>query len=213
MQLFSRSTVLKLNARGASVRSASVQNAVRVHVENADLEPRGLPPSAVLLVRGIDSKNVPVPLPPGLDDRRAVSKWEQACRGELEERLTHAARPVNGRVPDNADAVLFEDESELIAARAMLDVGDQTAIESWWARSVQQAVSTHSLAALMLERAELVPAIFDRLDEWGDLPAIALDISAEDSMAIAVQVAQTWGVSLPYLMFDEPGSPDHATDP
>lgn len=126
----------------------------------ADLRPPGLPPSAVLIVRQMHD-----PLPGKLAKSRKTSwvdrEWERRARGQLAEFYRLAARPARGPVSDEAQAVLFLDESELLACLA-LDVRFGRVRECWWWRSVlrtsaQRGISGQEVGVLLAEQMVCQP--------------------------------------------------------
>ena len=117
-------------------------------IQAATLDPPGIPPSAVLLVRRLGD-----PLPRTLrgDSARATvpPKWELALREALERECRRAARPAEGPVPASANAVLFIDRSELLACLARDLVG--SAGSEWWWQTLFNAVGRGSLPQLVSE--------------------------------------------------------------
>ena len=99
-------------------------------LDAADLQPAGLPPAAIVCIRTLrDARPGLLPVQqPGL---RPPAAWEQAMRDRLTALAREAARPLLGPVPAAAQAVLFIDYAELLAALA-LDVGTGQAGGRWW---------------------------------------------------------------------------------
>ncbi|HLM66272.1 MAG TPA: hypothetical protein VK358_02040, partial [Longimicrobium sp.] len=95
----------------------------------AALEPPGMPPAAVLVVRSL-ADPLPGRMAPRPGDVRAPAEWEAAVRGALAQQWRGAARPARGPVPAGAGAVYFSDTAEMIAAFARDALAGDVA--RWW---------------------------------------------------------------------------------
>lgn len=113
--------------------AAASRLAVERLLGTADLNPPCLPPSAVLIVRHMRDP-MPGHLARSRSAVRADMEWERRVRGQLTELTRRAVLPVHGPVPAGAHAVLFLDESELLACLA-IDVRRGAAQKRWWWRS------------------------------------------------------------------------------
>lgn len=135
-----------------------------------------LPPAAVLVIRRVDD-----PLPGGFASRNAPA-WRAALRRQLAAMRDRAVQPRSGRLPGDADVVLFRDSAELAACLALhCQAGGSL---PWWCRFVHgRPVSRTSADAVHLalaRDARQLPAVFAYLAEWrsAETVAAALDTTA-----------------------------------
>src|SRR3982750_3182989 len=91
----------------------------------ADLRPPGLPPATVLLIRRLAAGPA---LPLGA--LRASPAWEAATRARIAALQGRAVRPLRGRVPAGAEAVMFRDEGDWLAAAALPAIAGP--LPWWW---------------------------------------------------------------------------------
>ena len=136
-------------------------------LNNADFRPSGVSPTAVLIVRHLAD---PKPGRLVLDGTslRPDAAWETAVRQSLTSCYQQAARPEQGHLPANAAAVLFADESEILACLA-LDLVRGDAWQRWWWQVPLRSFSSDALAALTAlwcEKAIHIPAAVQLLSTW-----------------------------------------------
>ncbi len=153
----------------------------------------GLAPAQVLLVRSVRHRPPPASAhPPG----PGFSAWQAEISGRVRAAARTAARPVRGRVPQGADAVIFEDRSELLACLS-LALASGAAERSWWCallRPRSPASRRSPVAAGWREEAPLVPAVFARLEEWAELETVADTVGRDECASIVEAVAAAHGV-------------------
>jgi hypothetical protein len=166
---------LRLYTQSGAPDALASRRAVERLLAIADLHPPGLPPSAVLVVRKLSD-----PLPGKLAKSPGAAQfnqaWERQARRQLAECCRHAARPALGAVPARAGAVLFLDESELLAC-LLRDLLQGAVFRRWWwqgvlrngfggrALSAQEEV-VEAVVRSLERKAHLVPAVLSRLDDW-----------------------------------------------
>lgn len=187
--------------RPAAPRPADVSTRLRVErlLGAASLEPEGLPPSAILVVRSL-ADPLPGHIGEGRLEVRAPPEWERAVRGALAERLRAAARPVNGVVAPGAPAVLFADQAELLAAFAR-DAASGAAAGRWWWAALLRGLGGATLAglvALWAREARHVPAAVEHLAAWGEAARVMSAIPAAESVRLLAAVAHAF--ELPALL-------------
>jgi hypothetical protein len=142
---------------------------------DADLHPPSLPPASVLLVRRLQSRT------PGIEDPNGRPwpnrGWEAAVQRQLAAWARRAARPSRGRLPADAEAVLFADESELLACY-LLDLGQGLASSRWWWRHLHRGLGNGPATAAARAAAshpERLPSLLSRLAAWDAAePVLAL---------------------------------------
>src|SRR5512145_2076948 len=111
-----RATIATLRLHGRVADPLQAKLRVAMTLGAATLSPAAMAPASILVVRHLHD-----PLPgqwqrePGACIAR---EWEAAVRARLAATAARAYRPAHGNVPANADAVLFGDESELLACLA-----------------------------------------------------------------------------------------------
>src|SRR4051794_14879405 len=126
----SPSAVLRLRMRHASPGRPPDPSSAPTRLERAELHPDGLPPSAVLMVRRLTAVLPPFETAPH-SPRRDGPRWDHRLRQELTDLARRAARPDRGRLPDDAEAVLFGDRAELLAC-LVTDLLRGVADRCWW---------------------------------------------------------------------------------
>lgn len=164
-------------------------------ISSADFELREMPPTAVLLIRRMSD-----PLPGHSVSPRNEAKinpaWERAFRDSLVTHYRQAYHPVTGQVPSNAKAVVFNDESELLAC-LLRDVTHGNVLQRWWWQCVlrngslgrkpsSQGEVVEAIARQMTQKAHLVPGLLNHLEVWGQA-SLALRILSDDQAGQVLQ--------------------------
>jgi hypothetical protein len=167
----------------------------------ADLQPPGMPPTTVLIVRCV-SDPLPGGLAPDRQQARIDRPWEKAARSALTTLYQQAARPANGVVPDGADAVVFADEAELLACLA-LDICRGGAAMRWWWAGVRQLppATGASVASLFRNRGDILPAIVHHLAALGALTSVINTLSPSQALSIVASVFKAYEMDVP--LFDQ----------
>jgi len=177
---------------------------------SASLNPPGMPPSAILLVRTMAD-----PLPGRITKAFAPAalagaEWERAAQNSLGEFHRSAARPMWGPVPSNAAAVLFADYGELLACLAR-DLASGTAL-GWWWQSILRRIPVRlpgSWSAVWAEEPLYIPAALEYLDARRQavqvLERIA-PVQAWNLLTILLRVFELPGLMIPRV-------PTGATEP
>jgi len=188
--------VRRLRLRHTGADALRVRVRLRRGVEAMDLRPAGLPPSAILLVRSLDDATP-------FDARRlnwaGLRAWERTLRRRLDILFRQAVRPVGGRIPPGAVAVLFWDDAE---TRAALTVAcalstSTPGVPAWW---VSAATSTLSLpetptpTAILTSDPAAAPAVWSVLHAWGRDREVAATLSTADAEMILQKTCAAFGV-------------------
>lgn len=187
--------------------AAAVRLSVGRLLAGADLRPPAMPPSAILVVRRMTDPQ-PGRIAAGRRATTVHREWERRAREQLADLYRRAARPARGFVPDSAEAVCFADESELLACLAR-DMRSGVVGQRWWWRSTLRQMGSFAapvdlLVERLIARAELVPAVLARLDEWGDAVQIVERFSP--AQVVHILAATLIAHRLPDLI---PGRKDH----
>lgn len=191
-------TIGTVRVRGFRESATADRLALSRLVGSADLQPSGLPPSAVLIVRRI-SDPAPGRIAPHRRSARVDPIWERAATDALTTLYRRAERPAQGYVPAGADAVLFADEGEMLAC-LILDLCSHQVDERWWWHSIVRtlpALSQGGLSALLRRRAVIVPAALQYLAERGRLLTLAAALTPAEAVGVLVALARVF--SLPDL--------------
>jgi hypothetical protein len=180
--------VVTLRVRGASAGAQAVRLRLAQLLNSADLRPPGIAPASVLLVRRVDDP-LPGRLAPKQRATRIDNRWEAAVRAELEARYREAARPQRGRLSGDPAAVLFADETEMLACLS-LALGSRGAGQSWWARAVLRSLGGEArTGAVWQARPAAVPAILTLLAQWGEAAAVVSRVTTAEAGALLPSVA------------------------
>jgi hypothetical protein len=183
---------------------------VRRLLDAAALEPPGLSPAAVLVVRSL-ADPLPGRVAPRPGDVRAPPEWERAVRAALAERWRGAARPARGPVPAGAEAVYFADAAEMIAAFARDAVAGEAA--RWWWRALLKGLPggpVEALAALWAREARYVPAALEHLAATRDAARVVAALPAPQATRILAALAAAFEAPA-LLAAPRPGA-DRASD-
>lgn len=199
-----QTTIQRLRARGASLDAVRAPLRLTHHLESADIQPPGVPPSTVLIVRRLAD-----PAPGQVTAtgwRRPPPTWERAVQDALARAYREAVRPDRGPVPASATSVVFADEAELLAHFA-LDICRAEAADRWWWRGLLRgtAPSIAGLTGALCERAIWVPAALEYLAARGQAGLVLRACSPSQATAILMAVRRAFMVAAPQ---SRPGLPD-----
>src|SRR5579862_7208376 len=159
------------------------------------LRPAVMPPSAVLLVRGMDD---PVPGTIGANfehNTRASAAWERAIKSQLSMLYRQAARPALEAISVQADAVLFTDYGELLASLAV-DLGGSVS-NSWWKNTLLQHLSVSSpgnWVQMWAEHAPHIPSALQLLHDQGRDSKVLNQVTSADTLRLLHAVALAFGM-------------------
>jgi hypothetical protein len=170
--------------------------AVRIKFEQAvgpgDLHPASLPRSSILCVRTLRdcSRRLSFRATP---DFAALNRWRQTTVAVLDSVTRGAARPARGPVPATAEAVLFADESELLACLA-LDWCRGRFAERWWWRCLFANTPCPSWAEVWLEEPEFIPAAVELVAEQREVDSLARNVTSAEARQLLTAVVQRFGL-------------------
>lgn len=148
----------------------------------ADLAPRGFPPRAVLVIRRAKATHTVALASHGL---RTV--WEREMREQVAALWRRAARPVRGRVPEWAEAVLFADEGEWLAALGLAVARQEFGSHWCWRdghRSLAAFVPSQALTRAWIESPRFLPAALVNLAQWGEAARVLNILSPVEAGAL-----------------------------
>ena len=164
-------------------------------VASCDLEPRGLPESAILIVR-----RMPDPAPRRLLTDR--SHWERKARAKLQQFAAQAIRAPWNEVADSAPAVWFEDRTEMTACFTADLAAGQARHRWWWRIPLRQLGSTtpgsRAIRTLLLREPHAIPEIMRLLEKQSRLETVLRSLSAADLELILRALEQTFAIMPPF---------------
>jgi len=174
-------------------------------LNTVDFRPPGIPPSGILIVRRMEDP-LPGNLTTGQNTHRANPGWERAAQNLLLEKYRKASRPVRGFIPSGAEAVFFEDESQLLAALA-LDIANGAALDRWWWKLTLKKIDPAShLVKLLCEKITLLPAAFSHLAAWGEAPPVLEKLSRDDALTLLAAVSREFRLERVTAPLFQPGN-------
>ncbi|HEX8501943.1 MAG TPA: hypothetical protein VF659_15275 [Pyrinomonadaceae bacterium] len=172
--------------------------ALRLRLErtlaHANLHPAWLPASAILCVRKLRGESAAASLAP-YGRGGASPEWEREIAARLEALARRAARPAREVVAAGAEAVIFDDQAELLACLVSDWCGGGVETTRWWWQSLfgVREVSAALMPAL-LSSPEHVPAALEHLSRAGKLSAFARALGAQDARDIRRSVTRKFAL-------------------
>jgi hypothetical protein len=163
----------------------------------ASLEPAGLPPSAILLVRRLADPR-PRAFLPYLDAIRPGRAWERAAQSTLDDFHRRAGRPALGFVPNSCESVLFADPGEMLACLAY-DLLQGNSSASWWWQLISRTLCPGSLegwVAAWLRQPRYVPAALRILSERRAAVEVVASLSSAAASRLFSEVVREFGLDL-----------------
>jgi len=172
--------------------------AVQLRVSNllgaSWLEPSGLPPSAIVVIRKLVD-----PLPGRLPLRGLAGRpplvWEQAVSAAIDRLVRRAARPALGAVPADAQAVIFVDISEWLACLAADWLKGLVASRWWWRDLLRRVDPGRALLSAWLAAPESVPAALRHLADRRQVVDFARALTDDFARALIDAVVLRFGLS------------------
>lgn len=161
--------ICKLNIHASSGAVPALRMGVAKMLNAVDFRPRGMPPSAILMVDKISEK-MPSDAAVLRPNIAAKKRWESALKGRLDKVYQSAVRPHKGRVSAGAKAIVFSDQAELVACLCR-DIIEGTATSKWWwkrsyANKFLMATKSSALTLCLLDNAKVMPMVIDSLAKW-----------------------------------------------
>ena len=179
--------ILQLRVRGTKLDSLRTQLRMSQLLNDVELRPSNLPPSAILCVRRLCD-----PMPSSLHLHghavRPPQRWTQALVASLDECVRRAARPLRQPAPADADAVLFADRAEMLACLALDEANGLLAYRWWWRTLVPEQQSNRMVGSTWLKTPHDIPAALAYLAASADAVRIvrSMDEVTVDALLDAV---------------------------
>ena len=188
----------RLKVQGADMDTPTLRLAVSGFVGQADLQPQGLPASAVLIIRKLRDP-MPGRIPNTLGHRLHHSGWEQVVRDQLADITRTAVRPDKGVVHDHGEAVLFTDQAEMLACLA-LDLINSSAGQHWWWQTLLRYPESdlspvHRLVTLWQQDINLLPSSLESLHTWGRAEEVLNKLNAAETRGLSLAMSKAFDIS------------------
>jgi len=212
MHAASSVTVEHVRLRGAQIDAPAARQRLSYLLSSVTLRPSRMSPSAVLVVRSMRD-----PLPGAIAKPFASAAvpspaWERAAQARLSALCAEAARPARSVVRPSAEAVLFADQSELLACLA-LDLGTGAGL-AWWWKSILRRHLARGFGApsdmwpmVWAEQPQYVPGAMQQLDERKQAARVLERIAPTQAWRLLLAVAHAFGLPASMLIaaHDEAG--------
>lgn len=186
-----------LHVKGVRRNEPAIRLAVSSQLGSAEFNPAGIPPSAILIVRSMKDP-LPGKLPMQVVFTRIVPDWERSVQDKLYEIYRRAVRPERGLLADNADAIVFADEAELIACLTLaLSRGE--AWQQWWWRFILKSTppflgSSVSMTKVLCEKAACIPAVLGLLTDWDKSEKVVQTLKSDDVLNVLSAMLDSYEV-------------------
>jgi len=172
-------------------------------ISSMDLQPPGMSPSAILIIRKISDPMPGILRPdsseiygPGNNNK---DSWQIALRSQLSDLYRKASRPAKAVFVDEQDAVLFRDHPELMACFCRDVIAGSVTKKWWWKSHYGQSMHTMSpsvmVARLFVETPGSVPAVINMLAEWHCAIKLIRVIDASSARQITLAVLHEFGLA------------------
>ncbi|HEV2801607.1 MAG TPA: hypothetical protein VGW12_13970 [Pyrinomonadaceae bacterium] len=183
LQTGEQTYVSRLRVRGSSLDPLVAQLRLASLFQAATVQPAGLAPSAIVLIRQLDD---PRPRTVSLSNGQTTlpHEWQQSVRASIEQFARRGARPACESVGSDAPCVVFADRAELLAALAG-DWYEQRAATRWWWRSLfKETIDAAALVKLWRQMPEYVPGALEHLARRHKAVPVARALAPEAARAI-----------------------------
>ncbi len=184
----------RLRIRCSDGDRPTVQRRAEAVLRTMHWRPRALPASAILCIRRFPD---PKPGTLRLDHQWSgdSTSWQRAAGEALDRFADKAARPLNGPVPANAEAVVFLDPAEMLACLARDWTDGSVGLRWWWRSLLRTTDPGRALLETWLEAIEHAPAALQRLAEQGNAVSFVRALSAIQARTLLENVAHKFGLA------------------
>lgn len=203
--LTGRISIDRVHAR-CPAKTEALQARLRLShlLQGVDIAPRSVSPQAILLIRrAVVLRRI------SLSSFNLLPDWEQEAREILTGLCRSAVRPLRGRIPAGADAVLFADSGEWLACLGLAVQSRDAAQTLYWRAALHGdgGSSSRALARAWAIRPRYVPAAIAYLAEWGHAPDVLQLFSPQESNVIFHALAEEWTLLKPELQSNDAAMP------
>ena len=195
MSLFARGTTIsRLRLRGVPPDPFAARMRLSSALGAMDLSPAGLPMGAIILIRALQD-----PLPGRLQLKHGGHMpppvWREAVARRIEALTRTAARPADGFVSNNAEAVYFADRGELLACLARDWCAGAIGARWWWRSLLRDSDSVRAVLAEWLRSPEYAPAALQQLACTGEAASFVQRLNDESVHALLERVIERFGLT------------------
>ncbi len=195
-----RALIGKVRYPSADPDRFGVQFRLASNLSALDLQPAGLAPSVILVIRQLRD---PLPGRFLLDKYQLSNSWAQKLNQEVGRLAQQAVRPALGSVPPTANAVVFADRAELLACLAR-DWIAGTALTHWWWRNLFRTSSaTDVMPVAWQETPEYVPAALHHLARSGEAVPFIRALDSPIVWPLLLAVARHFGLYSLRTIFED----------
>lgn len=178
----------QLDAVGARVKYESVMS-------SADVKPRHLPPATIVCIQSFRDPN------PGLLESRWMGGpvsllWEKAVTDALDRMVSRAMRPADISVSGSINAVIFENEAELLACLARDWCAGIVATRWWWASLLRGHCDKQAILNAWLDSPQYAPAALQSLATMGSAVTFIKRLDPGFASSLLRRVAETFALPL-----------------
>ncbi len=175
-----------VRARGPRSDTPRLRSELTRALTATELRPSQLPRNATLIVRKVGAAGRR-PFDP---ERTSDSGWGDGLRDEVSAWYGRASRPRDGALPSEAEAVVFADDTELLACLAV-DLAARRAGSRWWWAQLPSRFRG-GLADVLAANAPLVPVAMDRMSGWGGAGTVVESLHETDAFTVLRAVARAY---------------------
>jgi len=182
-----QTVVRRLRVKGRKLDPLAAQLRLENLLQIADLHPTWLPASAVVCLRNVRD---PLPRTLRLQSRTPAQSilWQKAISAAVEEKIRGAARPINGTLDAEANAVIFKHQAELLVCLATDWVNDRVS-SGWWWQSLFKGRDITTLAFEEWLRApQFVPTALELLSLERGIEKFARKLSSEQAKTLLLAI-------------------------
>src|SRR5687767_10801323 len=179
--------IRKLRAVSTSRDALALRMRLERTLSQTNLHPAWLPPTAILCVRKLRGEDAAASASQK-GRRGAPADWERAIAARIETLARRAARPAREAVAEGAEAVIFDDQAELLACLASDWCGGVETTRWWWQSLFGVREVSAALQPALLASPEHVPAALENLSKAGRLTAFARSLGGPEAREIRRRV-------------------------
>ncbi len=190
-----------LHARSAGRDTLAEELRLSRWLSSVDLRPPGLPATTILCVRRLR-----VVVEAGRRGALADPRSEQRIASSLDELARQAARPAQGAVPANAEAIVFDDHAEMLACLARDWCSGSLAMCWWWPGLLRSSDLFAAVVPAWFAAPQYVPAALHQLARSADAVSFAQRLEPSAARLLLARIIREFGLSALSLVATEFGS-------
>ena len=158
------STIVRMRVQAMNLDPLTARLRVSRMLSCVELRPTMLPPSAILFIR-----RLPDPLPGAVHleahDFQPPAAWREALTRRINQLAAAAVYPARGEAANDSEAVIFSQQSELLACLAHDWLHSDLTARWWWQSFLRNSNVSQLIRQLWRESPEYVPAALQYLSQ------------------------------------------------